>query len=104
MVKQSRADDTEEEEQEISRDVANRRTAAMFGWIVAYFLAIWLFGFPIGGALCSFLQLKFGSKEKWSMTIILTAGLWAFIYLLFERALHVPFPDGLVFEWLGWVE
>ena len=95
---------TEEEEQEIPPEVVRRRTAGMFGWIVGYFVAIWLLGFPIGGALCSFLQLKFDSREKWFMTIILTVGLWAFIYLLFERALHVPFPDGQLFEWLGWVE
>ncbi len=100
----SHAKADEEEEQHIPSDVARRRTAGMFGWIVGYFLAIWLFGFPAGGTLCSFLQLKFDSKEKWLITIILTAGLWAFIYLLFQKTLHVPFPDGLVFEWLGWVE
>jgi putative tricarboxylic transport membrane protein len=94
----------EEEEADIPPEVARRRTAGMFGWIVGYLLAIWLLGFPIGGALCSFLQLKFGSREKWLMTIILTVGLWAFIYLLFERTLHVPFPAGQIFEWLGWAE
>jgi len=94
----------EDEEPEVPRDVANRRTAGMFGWILAYFLAIWILGFPIGGALCSFIQLKFASREKWLITILLTVGLWAFIYLLFQQALHVPFPDGYLFELLGWVE
>ncbi|MHB8091046.1 MAG: tripartite tricarboxylate transporter permease [Syntrophales bacterium] len=96
--------DEAEEADAIPEEVVNRRTAAMFGWIFAYFLAIWLLGFAFGGALCSFLQLKFASKEKWPITIILTIGLWAFIYLLFERLLHVPFPPGQAFEWLGWVE
>lgn len=101
---QSRARHIEEEGPEIPADVANRRTAGMFGWIIIYFLAIWLLGFPIGGALCSFVQLKFASKEKWLITIILTAGLWAFVYLLFERTLHVPFPPGYIFELLGWAD
>jgi hypothetical protein len=103
-VVQSHAKSDDEEESEMPREVVNRRTAGMFGWIVGYFVAIWLLGFPVGGSLCSFLQLKFGSKEKWFMTIILTAGLWAFIYVLFQRLLHVPFPDGYLFELLGWVE
>ncbi len=94
----------EDEEPEIPANVVSRRTAGMFGWIVSYLVAIWLLGFPTGSALCSFIQLKFGSKEKWLITILLTAGLWAFVYLLFEKTLHVPFPDGYLFELLGWVE
>jgi len=94
----------EEGEAEIPPHVVNRRTAGMFGWIIGYLLAIWLLGFPIGGALCSFIQLKFASREKWLITLILTAGLWAFVYLLFEQTLHVPFPDGYLFQLLGWTE
>ena len=103
-VVQSHAKSDDEEESVMPREVVNRRTAGMFGWIVGYFVAIWLLGFPVGGALCSFLQLKFGSKEKWLITITLTLGLWAFIYVLFERLLHVPFPAGYLFELLGWAE
>jgi len=94
----------EEGEAEIPSNVVNRRTAGMFGWIVGYLLGMWLLGFPIGGALCSFIQLKFASREKWPITLILTAGLWAFVYLLFEQTLHVPFPDGYLFQLLGWTE
>ncbi len=103
-VGQARPKQAEEEEHEVPPDVVARRTRDIFIWIIVYFLAIWLLGFPIGGALCSFLQLKFSSKEKWPITIILTVGLWAFIYLLFELTLHVPFPPGEVFVWLGWAE
>lgn len=85
-------------------DVVNRRTRNMFGWIIIYFLAIWLLGFTVGASLCCFVQLKFGSKEKWLITLILTAGLWAFVYLLFDRVLHVPFPVGYLFEVLGMAE
>jgi putative tricarboxylic transport membrane protein len=94
----------EEDEPAMPAQVVNRRTAGMFGWIMGYFIAIWLLGFPGGCALCSFVQLKFGSKEKWAVSVILTAGIWAFVYLLFERTLHVPFPAGYLFETLGMVE
>lgn len=100
----SRARHVEEEEMEVPPHVVNRRTVGMFGWIIGYLTTIWLLGFPAGCALCSFVQLKFGSKEKWPITIILTVGLWAFVYLLFERTLHVPFPAGCVLEALGMAE
>jgi len=87
---------------ELSAQVVRGRTAAMFGWILTYFAAIWLLGFATGGTLCCFLQLKCSSKENWLLTVILTAGLWAFIYILFDRLLHVPFPSGYLFEALGW--
>jgi hypothetical protein len=94
----------EEEGQELSGDMVNRRTRNIFSWILIYFLAIWLLGFSIGGALCCFIQLKFGSKEKWLVSLVLTAGLWAFVYLLFDRVLHVPFPAGYLFQVSGLVE
>ncbi|HUL32006.1 MAG TPA: tripartite tricarboxylate transporter permease [Thermodesulfobacteriota bacterium] len=99
-----RGGNIEEEDTELPAEVVNRRTRNMFGWILIYLLAIWLLGFAVGTSLCCFIQLKFASKEKWLMTLIMTAGLWAFVYLLFDRTLHVPFPAGYLFETLGIVE
>jgi hypothetical protein len=100
----SRGRHVEEEDQGLPADVVNRRTRNMFGWIMIYFLAIWLLGFTVGTTLCCFIQLKFASKEKWLITLIMTAGLWAFVYLLFDRLLHVPFPAGYLLEVLGMAE
>jgi TctA family transporter len=100
----SRGRHVEEEDQGLPADVVKSRTRNMFGWIMIYFLAIWLLGFTLGTSLCCFIQLKLSSKEKWLITLILTAGLWAFVYLLFDRTLHVPFPAGYLFEVLGLAE
>jgi TctA family transporter len=78
-----------------------RRTRDIFGWIVGYLAAIWLLGFTLGGTLCTFLALKVGSRERWPITIAITAGVAAFVYFVFERGLKVPFPPGQVFTWLG---
>jgi TctA family transporter len=78
-----------------------RRTRDIFGWIVGYLAAIWLLGFTLGGTLCTFLALKVGSRERWPITIALTAGVAAFVYLVFERGLKVPFPTGQIFGWFG---
>ena len=88
-----------EAEVELPSDVVNHRTAGIFVWIVSYFAAIWLLGFSIAAPLCTFVQLKLGSKEKWLITLILSGAAWAFIYGVFDRLLHVPFPPGTLFEW-----
>jgi hypothetical protein len=85
---------------EFSIDLVNRRTAGIFGWIIGYCISIWLFGFTIGLPLCNFLQLKLSGREKWPITLILTGFTWAFIYFLFDRVMHVPFPVGKVWALL----
>jgi hypothetical protein len=94
-------DHTEEAGLEVPIRVVNRRTTGIFGWILGYFVAIWLLGFSVGVPLCTFVQLKFGSREKWLISIVLTVFAWAFIYGIFDRVLHVPFPAGQLLLWLG---
>jgi putative tricarboxylic transport membrane protein len=81
--------------------LATRRTFAVSGWIIGYFLMIWLLGFSLGGALCAFIHLKFGSREKWLISTVLTLFAWCVIYGVFDRALHVPFPTGVLLVWLN---
>jgi TctA family transporter len=88
-------------ESEIPAPVVFRRTAGMFGWVVGYLVAIWLLGFALGGSLSTLLTLKVGSRERWPITLVITAAMWAFTYGLFDRTLHVPLPPGELFSWLG---
>jgi putative tricarboxylic transport membrane protein len=86
-------------EPELPREIVNRRTQTICFWIIAYFLAIWVLGFSYAVALMIFAYLKFGAWEKWPISLILTAGGWGFFYVLFDYALTIPFPPGLLFEW-----
>lgn len=76
------------------------RTLEICSWIIGFFLAIWFFGFAIAVPLTTFLYLKIGGREPWLISIILTVVAWVSFYGLFDYALHVPFPKGLLFEWL----
>jgi hypothetical protein len=84
---------------EVSPAVAARRTLTVIGWTVGFFIAIWLLGFSYAVPLTMLLYLKFAGREKWPITAIMTFCTWGFFYLLFQRVLNVPFPDGLVFDW-----
>ena len=96
-----RGDQSGETGSDLPAGVVNRRTAGMFGWIVSYFVGIWLLGFSFGVPLCTFLQLKIFGRERWPHSLIYTASVWALIYGIFDRVLHVPFPAGYLFEALG---
>ena len=80
--------------------MAVKRTATISAWIVGYFLAIWLLGFYLAVPLTTLLYLKVAGKERWPTTIIATLLAWVSFYALFDYALHVPFPKGLVLDWL----
>lgn len=86
-------DELEDEHTGLPMSVVNRRTAGVFAWIFAWFICIWLFGFKVGAPLSTLVQLKIGEREKWMLSLSLTAIAWAFIYFIFNRLLHMPFPE-----------
>ncbi len=80
----------------VSPEVAWRRTTSILFWTVGFFVAIWLLGFSNSILISMILYLKIAGKEKWPMTIAVSFFTWLFVYGLFERALSIPFPDGLL--------
>jgi TctA family transporter len=75
------------------------RTASIIGWMLGFLIAIWLLGFSLAVPVTTFLYLK-AAGEKWPISIISTALAWAVFYGLFDYSLHIPFPEGQLFEWL----
>jgi hypothetical protein len=49
----------------------------------------------------TFLYLKVGAGERWPISLVVTAGLWLFLYGLFGYALQIPFPEGVLFGGQG---
>ena len=86
---------------DVPPDVARRRTMEIAAWIVGMFLAIWLVGFAAATLLTTFLYLKVGARERWGISAALSLAGFAFVYGLFDRALSVPFPPGVLSIWLG---
>jgi len=82
-------------------EIARRRTALAAAWILGFFAAILLLGFPYAVPLLLFAFLKLQGKEGWLFTAVFTAAVWAAFYGLFDQLLHLPFPEGWVFAWFG---
>jgi hypothetical protein len=83
-----------------SKDSA-RRTAVAIGWMLAFFAAVVLLGFPIAVPLFVFLYLRIQGREGWPLTIVMTLAVWGVFYGLFDYLLHLPFPAGWLLAWLG---
>ncbi len=73
--------------------VARRRTFTMFAWLLGFALAVWLSGFHIAIPLTVFLFLKIQGHESWTLSLSLTAVAYLFFWGLFDRLLHLPFPE-----------
>jgi hypothetical protein len=81
--------------------VALRRTLIAAAWAVGFFLLIVLLGFQSAVPVLVFAYLKLQGREGWIFTIVFTAAVWGFFYGLFDLLLHLPFPPGVLLEWLG---
>jgi hypothetical protein len=84
-------------EGEVPPALARQRTINILLWTLFFFVAIWFLGFSYAVPIAMLLYLKLAGKEKWPMALAVTFFTWLFFYALFERALSVPFPDGLLF-------
>ena len=85
----------------VDQVLAFRRTVSAFIWIIVFFILILFFGFIIAVPLYVLLYLKIEGREKWGLSLILTASAWGFLYGLFVRLLHTRFQEGWVLMWLG---
>jgi TctA family transporter len=85
-----------EPEIDLPKETVRRRTAGILGWIIGFFLLIWLIGFSYAVPITTFFYLKLSGKEKWPTTIVFTAATWGFFYGVFDYALRIPFPEGLL--------
>jgi TctA family transporter len=86
-----------EAEVAISPQLARKRTLWIILWIIGFFVAIWLLGFSYAVPLTILLYLRLAGGESWKITTLITFFSWLFFWVLFEKTLNVPFPEGLLF-------
>ena len=66
--------------------------------MLGFFAAIALLGFPVAVPLFLLLYLRLQGGEGWVLSLLLTAGVFAAFYGLFDRLLHLPFPQGWLLQ------
>ena len=79
----------------------SRGTLSIVGGLVSLGIFILLFqaiGFLIPSVLMLLLWLRLFAEEPWKWAVPLAFGGAAVLYLIFETALGVPFPDGVIVD------
>ena len=74
------------------------RTLGFFGFLAGGAVAIWLLGMVRGLPLLMLLYTLIEGKEKWRVSLLLSAVLFLFVWGLFEYALEIRWPPGLLFR------
>jgi putative tricarboxylic transport membrane protein len=90
-----------EGEAELATHIVYRRTASIAGWVLGFFVAIWGLGVTMAVPVTTLLFLKVGAGEKWAISLLCTVGLWLLVYGLFIYTLQIPFPEGMLWRWVG---
>ena len=78
-----------------------RRAVSITAWTLGFLLAIWLLGFVVAVPVACFLYFRFAGREKWSTSILLSLAAGVIFYGLFDYLLHLPFPEGVLFQLVG---
>ncbi len=81
---------------DVPPDVALQRSAVIAAWMVGFYLAIILIGFPRAVPLFVLAYLRVQGRERWAISLPLAAAAWLGFYLVFIRLLHLPFDGGLL--------
>lgn len=72
----------------------------IWSWIVGFYLLIVTLGFPIAVPLFVLAYSKFYGAG-WLPGIALSSIAWGFVYGVFEKILHVPWPTPLISSLFG---
>ena len=93
--------ETEELDAEAVAAAMGRRGGAVVAWILGFLGAIVLLGFAIGGGIGSALYLRLMAGERWRVAIAYGIATYLLLELLFRGLIGIPFPVGMLFEWLS---
>jgi len=80
---------------------SRREWLSALAWMAGFFLLLWLVGALVAVPLFALVYLLAAARQSVLMAGTYALASWLFIYGLFDRALHVPLPAGLLLTRLG---
>jgi hypothetical protein len=79
---------------------ANLKALIDFAWVGAFIFGIWALGYVPAAMLFLFLYMKFKGKQAWLTAILVTAGGFAFMELIFGLLLDIEWFRGALWVML----
>jgi hypothetical protein len=76
------------------------RTGVFLGYLLALVALMAAVGLIVAIPVFLALYMRVEGKEKWTTVLALAAGLTLFVYVVFDRVMHVPWPATFVGQWI----
>jgi TctA family transporter len=75
------------------------RGAVFFGWIIGFIISMALIGLipTVPLVIIAFMRLE--GRERWPLTLIYAAVMTVGVYVIFDRIIHVPWPNTVLGAW-----
>ena len=89
------------QEENLAPALVRRRTLEMVGWILGITASIVLLGFELGAGVMSLVFLRLRGHESWRVALCIALATYLFFYVIFDRALNIPLPNGAIADALG---
>ncbi len=86
-------------EETVPSAVIVKREFVLLAYLVALAVSIILFGFWLTIPVFVIVFLRAHERESWRLTLGLSLGAWAVLYLIFDRLLEIILHQGFVIEY-----
>ncbi len=83
----------------LGKAVVARRAVIYLGWLLGFLALVALIGMLPTVFAFVILYMRVEGDEKWRLTLPIATGLTTFAYAVFERLLHLPWPQTVVGGW-----
>lgn len=85
----------EAEFHDVFSDSAGRAWLGVIGWMVMFFVGMYLFGLLVILPIFTLVYLRLVAKASWFVCFVYVLGTAGLIYVVFEMFLHLPLPQGI---------
>jgi|RhiMethySRZTD1v2_1073278.scaffolds.fasta_scaffold142283_2 putative tricarboxylic transport membrane protein len=97
-VTAEQVDESENEEPpDVFATASRREWLTAIAWMAAFFVLLWLVGALIAVPLFAVAYLITAARSRIVLAGVYALASWLFIYGLFDRALRIPLPTGILF-------
>jgi hypothetical protein len=79
---------------------ANIKAVIDFAWLAGFIFGVWALGYVAASLTFLFLYMKVKGKQSWLITILITAGAFAFLELIFGMLLSIKWFTGALWVML----
>ncbi|WP_118178423.1 tripartite tricarboxylate transporter permease [Paraburkholderia phosphatilytica] len=88
-----------EHDEKLPNQLVLLRALRFFGWFVAFLVSMGVIGMIPTVPLIIVAFMRVEGRESWRLSLILAFCVTAFIFVVFNQIIHIPWPSSLMDQW-----